>query len=134
MPIRVLICGMPRLLTDVVSEIVAAEPDMIVVARLDGSAEPVVSVQALRPDVVIIQQEDALPRAPPAALLAARDGLKVVAIGGGGRRGMLYRKGQEPTPLRTLSAAGLLRTMRCGGVPPRTGGPQRRRRPERLSR
>jgi hypothetical protein len=133
MPIRVLICGMPRLLTDVVSGIVAAEPDMVVVARLDGAAEPSASVRALEPDVIILQQEGAPKQGDHSSLFAAREGLKIVAIGGGGRGGTLYRKGAEPTTLGRLSAARLLRTVR-GGAPPRTGGPQRRRRPERSGR
>lgn len=133
MPIRVLICGMPRLLTDVVSGIVAAEPDMVVVARLDSAAEPVASVRTLEPDVVILQQESAPARGDHSSLFAAREGLKIVAIGGGGRGGTLYLKGAKPTTLGGLSVARLLRTVR-GGAPPRTGGPQRRRWPERSSR
>ncbi len=38
MPVRILICGMPRLLMDAVSAILLDEPDMTIVARLDSAA------------------------------------------------------------------------------------------------
>jgi hypothetical protein len=121
---------MPRLLMDAVSAILVQEPGMAIVARLDGATDVTASVQALQPDVVVLQEDDVPGSGKHAALFAARPGLKVVTVAGVGDRGALYRMHARPAPLRRPSAAQLVQAVR-GTPPPRPAGGRRRGRPGR---
>ena len=130
MPVRILICGMPRLLMDAVSAILLEEPGMAIVARLDSATDVAASVRTLQPDAVVLQEDDAPGLCKHAALFAARAGLRVVTVAGAGDSGALYRMGAKPAPLRRPSAAQLVRAVR-GTPPPRPAGCHRRGRPGR---
>jgi chemotaxis response regulator CheB len=76
MPTRVLICGMPRLLMDVVAAILAQAPGVVVVAQLDGAADVTTVVSTLQPDVVVLEGSEVPGLGSHAALFAAREGLR----------------------------------------------------------
>jgi hypothetical protein len=130
MPVRVLICEMPRLLMDAVSAIIAEEPGMTIVERLGGAADVAASIRALQPDVVVLQEDGAPRLGNHAALFAARAGLRVVTLAGGGGGGALYRMGVRPASLRQPSAAQFVRAVR-GSPLLQPAGSRRRRRPSR---
>jgi len=112
---------------DAVAAILDRAPDVVVVARLDGAADVATVVSALQPDAVVLEESGATGLGSHDALFAARDGVRVVAISGTGRDGVLHRMGRNPTLLRPLSAVKLVRAVR--GLPPArpTSGHQRGR-------
>lgn len=112
MPARIILCGMPRLLMDVVSAIFAEEDNMSVAARLDGATDLTSSVRDLQPDIVVLQEGDAPGRANHTALFEVRTGLTVVAITGLGSGGTVYRLNTQPEILRQPSVAQLIRAVR----------------------
>jgi chemotaxis response regulator CheB len=90
---------------DAISAILDAEPDMCIVARLDGGADLAASVRALQPDVVVLQ-EDGQPRmGNHAVLFVEHGGIKVVTVAGTSGLGALYRMGERPVLMRQPSAA-----------------------------
>jgi DNA-binding NarL/FixJ family response regulator len=130
MPIRILLCSMPRVLLDAISAILAQESDMAVVARLDDAADVAASVQALQPDVAVLQEDGVHGMCKHAALFTARADLRVVTVAGAGGAGALYRLGTRPAPLRQPSAAQFVQAVR-GPPPSRPSAGLRRGRPRR---
>lgn len=115
--IRVLLSGLPRMLRDIVAELIGAQPDMDVV---DASAVPALGAalpelaRRVRPHVVIVGGgHDAQARSALGdALLRQAPELRVLALGADGRRAWLYEMRPCEVPLGEVSPAVLLTAIR----------------------
>ena len=116
MQVRILIARMPRLLMDAVSAILVREADMSIVTRLDGQADLAGSVRALRPDVVVLQEDGQPMMGNHAALFAEHAALKVITVAGDQGISALYRRGERPALMQRLSAAQFVAAVR-GSAP-----------------
>jgi DNA-binding NarL/FixJ family response regulator len=107
----------PPLLRDIVRASLAGEPDIDVVADLEGGAALESALDRLRPDVVILG-----PAAPPdaaAALVAAARVRRALTLDEAGRA-VLYELGPRRVPLGEVSKDVLVTAIRTarGLTPP----------------
>jgi hypothetical protein len=110
--IRVLMSGLPRILRDIVSELVAEQADMRVVGAFADDVGPD-TLAELRPDVLVLGSRAADVPALCRGLVQRRPALKVLAVEGDGRRAWLYEMRPHQTLVGEISPAALLDTIRA---------------------
>lgn len=110
--IRILLAAIPGMLVDIISEIVRAEPDLMLVDAVSASSDLGALVRRTRTDVVITQQASSLQEVDHTPLLFAGHPLKIVAITDDGRHGLLYELRPHCVPLGDLSADRLVAVIR----------------------
>jgi hypothetical protein len=126
MPVRVIACGFPRLLKDVVSVILAADPDLVVVF-MRGDDDIAAAVRHQQADAVLLHGSYPTDSRNLAALLASRREVRVLTLAGHG--GALYLLGEQRVLRRRPSAAQLLRAVRGQRQVGRENLTRRRRAP-----
>jgi chemotaxis response regulator CheB len=105
---RILVVALPRMLEEIVTDILRAQRGMEIagtIRKVDGLTR---KVARTRPDVVVIGGDDA-PLA--AALLEQSPRLKVLAVAEEGKDWWLYSLTAERTRLGSLSSATLVRAV-----------------------
>ena len=110
--IRILLAGMPRMLLDILSDIVASEPNMTIVCCVTDSENLLAAAQRTHANVIIVGQSAGDEGQQYIPLLFRRPRIKVVAIAGDGRTGLLYELRPQRIPLSQMSADALLRAIR----------------------
>ncbi|MGC2776548.1 MAG: hypothetical protein WA418_13045 [Bradyrhizobium sp.] len=110
--IRILVAGMPRMLVDIIEDIVASEPDLTIVGEIDRSTELASAARRTRADVVISRQADSDMEADEMALLLIGRPPKVVAITDDGRQGFVYELRPHRSPLGEMSVERLIAAIR----------------------
>jgi hypothetical protein len=123
--IRVVLAEMPRMLRDIVQNMLGGVPDVALTTapvRVDGLDE---MLAALEPDVVIL--DEASSRGDDfAALLFAHPRLRLVAISGDGRDAHLYELRPHRVALGALSPTALIDVVRAPhATADRTARPRR---------
>ena len=117
-PVRVLLIGLPRMLSEIVHQLVGAEDDMAVTQiprRRETRLEDVDEAQA---DVLICPRERADECWP---LLWARPRLKVIAISGEGYEAQLHELRHHELLLGNLAPDRLLAVIRSAARRPMDG-------------
>ena len=109
--IRVLMSGMPRILRDIVSKLIAEQPDMRVVGAFADDVG-VDTLAELRPDVLVLGSNAADVASLCLGLVQQRPALKVLAVEMDGRRTWLYEMRPHQTLIGEISPATLLETIR----------------------
>ncbi len=113
--IRVLIIEMPQLMTDIVKEIIARQPDIELAGIIASAAGAERAVRRGHADVVLCQlQRDELP-AVYRALLETCPRLRLLAIDPGDRTGSVYELRPTRSPL-DVWPEGLVDAIRAGGA------------------
>jgi chemotaxis response regulator CheB len=115
--IGILLGVMPRMLYDVVSQILSAEPDMFLVAESVDDDVLAEYVDRERPDVVIVAVPAGAPPALFGDLLSRFPWLTVVALEDRGQHGSIYTRRPMRVRLDDLSSAGLVNAIRHAAVP-----------------
>ena len=105
-PIRIALIRLPRMLRDILTEIVSTQADMAIVADADAPDE------AGNADFVIAGAER-LVQDEVEALLEARPRMKVLAVAGDGRQTFLYELRPQMVPLGEVSPQTLLQVIRA---------------------
>jgi len=95
MRIRILVGGMPRMLRDIVEDVVAAQPDMELLAGGDAS-DLVTTIKAKQPDLVVVAEQWAGLNLPHQQLLVDNRRLRVLVVTAGGRDARLLELRQVP--------------------------------------
>jgi hypothetical protein len=110
--VRILLGRMPKMLIDILYHVVASELDLVIVGLVNDDESLPAAVRRTRAEVVLTAQtaEDELPEY--ASLLVRRPRLKVVAITGDGRTGLLYELRPQRIPLGEMSAVALYNAIR----------------------
>ena len=106
--IRVLGASVPRILCEIIEDVITAEPDMEFRAS-SGAAPLVAEVEEAAADVVIVGDVD---MQHVTALLRARSDLKILAIVAEGREAFLYQLRPERVRLREASPKILVSAIR----------------------
>jgi DNA-binding NarL/FixJ family response regulator len=114
--IRVLMSGMPRILRDIVSQLVAEQPDMRVVGAFADDVGPD-TLTELQPDVLVLGSGGGNVPALCRALVQRRPALKVLAVEMDGRRTWLYEMRPHQTLIGEISPTALLDTIRAVSRP-----------------
>jgi DNA-binding NarL/FixJ family response regulator len=108
---------MPTLLIDILRPIVASEPDMAVVGRVN-EGDLLAAARRTRADVILVGQkatDDRTEREEFVQLLLQRPRLKVLAIADDGKTGALYELRPRRIPLGEMSAEALRNAIRNPG-------------------
>lgn len=122
MGIRILLVEMPRMVRDVVDDILGVEPDLNVVADGVEAQALLERVERERPDVVVLWVESAAPPAMCEQLLGRFPRLAVVALEDRGERGSIYmmrpRRFRVAEISRTQLVTAIRRAARSVPLPP----------------
>ena len=110
--IRVLLVRMPKMLLDILSRIVASELDMVVAGWVENDEDLLAAIRRARANVILVGQAAEDAQEKYASLLLARPRLKVVAITGDGKTGLLYELRPKRVPLGEISADVLRKAIR----------------------
>ncbi len=116
MHIRIALAALAPLLRDILTSMVADEPDLVIVEEFADCEELLASVHRVDPDIIVIgigamQTLDACDQ-----VLYAHLGVKTVTIGGDGRRTFLCELRPYRTPLGEVSPQELLEVFRSAGI------------------
>lgn len=111
-PIRVLLVAIPPMLAELVSQIVAEQPDMEVVGEVTGGVDSLVAVGWSDANVVILALENSEPPGLSSHLLAEYPHIKVLALGRDGQRAFLYEYRQQEVRSREVWLQGLRNMIR----------------------
>jgi hypothetical protein len=106
--IRIVLVSMPRMLSDIIRELVDAEPALDIVAELDPHAPPA-AIEAWSPDVVVAGR--AASTRWGEELLFARPRRRVLAVDDDGRTGTLLELVPSRRELGELSRDTLIRAL-----------------------
>jgi DNA-binding NarL/FixJ family response regulator len=88
--IRILLADMPRMLLDMLTDIVVAHPDMMVSGKMQETADICTAVKKVKADVVILSEPAGRQRRGHRELLYSRPHLKVLSITSDGHRLFLH--------------------------------------------
>lgn len=111
-PIRVMLAGLPRMLTEIVARVLAGAPDFEV-TTWPGSLERLMDIPAEdQPDVVVTSLAPQQRLEDLTSLLRARPSLRILALEGDGRHAVMYELQPHAVPLGDVSAEGLIDAIR----------------------
>jgi DNA-binding NarL/FixJ family response regulator len=114
--IRILLVELPRILRDIISDVVAQERDMEVVRVLETRDALLTAVQESPADVVILGLADtALPEVCD-ELVGAHPQMKVLAVAGDGRGVFLHELRPQTLSLGEVSPQGLIDAVRAAAT------------------
>ena len=101
------------MLIDIISDVVASEPDLVIVDKMTEGAGVGPAARRARADVVIVQQASSSDCAEQAEFLSVQRPFKVIALADDGRQGFLYELRPHCIPLGEMSADGLIAAIRA---------------------
>jgi DNA-binding NarL/FixJ family response regulator len=115
--IAILLVAMPRMLRDVVANIVGVEPDLCVVADGVEAGALVERVEREQPDVVVLSDESGSPPAICEELLGRFPQLSVVALEARAQRASIYMMRPMRLRLAEISSTQLVNAIRRAAGP-----------------
>jgi DNA-binding NarL/FixJ family response regulator len=108
---RVLLTGLPPLLKDILSEALAGEPDIAIVAAAPGAGLGTL-VRALSPDVVLAQAPRDVAADIARDLGSSEPAVGLVAIDPDSRHAYVYGPGEAPVVLSDVSPTTIIMAVR----------------------
>lgn len=114
-PVRVLLVGLPRMLTDIVAEFAGTHDDIAITELSEPSATLLDGVDFARADVLICPRER---REECRHLLWARPRLKIISLSGEGREAELHELRPQERLLGNLAPERLLAVIRSARMRP----------------
>lgn len=105
--IRILLGAMPRLLRDVVREVLGRQPDMDIVGEVESDDDLLRSLRLELPDVVVLQLSGLGLSQTGARVLERQPGVHVLGLSGDGRSAAIYRARIPHAPAFEGSPQGL---------------------------
>ena len=106
--IRILLAGMPRMLLDMITDIVALHAEMMVAGRMQDTVDLRAAVKKTRADVVILNEPAIGPPQNYQELLYSRPHLGVLSITSDGRQFFLHTLRPARTALGEVSPDSLV--------------------------
>ena len=110
--IRILVADLPRILQEIVTNVLRSQEDMEIVGLNGGSEGLTSAVSRYAADVLIIPWEEEKLAAVGVELLLEHPALEILAVGPDGRRSFLYRLRPEKVPLGEVSPQLLVEAIR----------------------
>jgi DNA-binding NarL/FixJ family response regulator len=111
--IRIMLADVPRMLTDILQNAIAQEPDLETVAALSGGEDPRFALARLRPDIVVLGASSETGELGPLAISRVHPKAHIVTLSANGRRAAIHPPGDRPVTLDDASPEVLLRVLRC---------------------
>ena len=109
--IRILLAGMPRMLLDMITDIVAPQAEMTVAGKMQDTADIVHAVKKTRADVVILTEPAITPSQNYQEVLYSRPHLGVLSITSDGRQLFLHKLRPVRTALGEVSPDSLVQAI-----------------------
>lgn len=125
---RILLGNHPRLLREVLRELIAHQPDMEVVGEVVGPIALLVAGQALKPDIIVVALQDAEEPGLCSHLLAELPNVTILALTSDRTGAFIAQLCPRRQAIKELSAATLLQSLRhaiqdpCGWMDEGTDG------------
>jgi DNA-binding NarL/FixJ family response regulator len=113
--IRIFLAGIPPMLSDIVRNTVANEPDMTVVAEFSGRRALIDALEADGGDVVIVGTKEPEEPSVPIRMLAASPHIKVLMLEIRGRSAAMYELRPHRRSLGDVSPKRLIQAIRQRG-------------------
>jgi DNA-binding NarL/FixJ family response regulator len=113
MRIRILLAELPRMLREIVEDVVSTQADMQIVGAADSLAALPAEVARTSPDVVILALERGAAPTRLDPLLYGQPSLSIVAITEDGRGAFRYELRPQMLPVGNVSPNGLLDAIRA---------------------
>ena len=112
--IRILLAGMPRMLLDMITDIVALYAEMMIAGRMQDTADLRTAMKKTRADVVILNEPAIGPPQNYEELLYSRPRLGVLSITSDGRQFFLHKLRPVRTALGEVSSDSLVHAIQSG--------------------
>lgn len=109
--IRILLAGMPRMLLDMITDIVALHAEMMIAGRMQDTADLRAAVKKARADIVILNEPAIGPPPNYEELLYSRPHLGVLSITSDGRQFFLHKLRPVRTALGEVSPDSLVQAI-----------------------
>jgi DNA-binding NarL/FixJ family response regulator len=109
---RILLAGMPRMLLDMITDIVAPHAEMMVAGKMQDATDIRAAVRKTRADVVILNEPAIGPPQNYEELLYSRPHLGVLSITSDGRQFTLHKLRPVRTALGEVSPESLVQAIR----------------------
>jgi DNA-binding NarL/FixJ family response regulator len=109
--IHILLAGMPRMLLDMITDIVALHAEMMVAGRMQDTVDLRAAVKKTRADVVILNEPAIGPPQNHQELLYSRPHLGVLSITSDGRQFFLHKLRPVRTALGEVSPESLVQAI-----------------------
>jgi hypothetical protein len=110
--VRILLADIPGMFLDILDNIIASQPDMRVVGRVGTAESLLAAIRRTAADVILVRQKVADERKEYFPVLLKRPRVKVLAVAGNGKTGLLYELRPQCRPLGTMSAETLCAAIR----------------------
>jgi oxalate decarboxylase len=110
--IRILLAGMPRMLLDMITDIVGPHAEMMVAGKMKDTADLRRAVKKTRADVVILKESATGPPQDHQELLYSRPQLRVLSITTDGRQFFLHKLRPDRIALGEVSPESLVQAIR----------------------
>lgn len=110
--IRILIIGLPALLSDIVGEAFAREADIEVISIAAPPAEATALARTMRPDVIVTSLNASGASDFADQIRRGGSSIVVVAIAPSGDRATLFADGRPPLEISDISTGALLAAIR----------------------
>jgi hypothetical protein len=109
---RILALNVPRLLEEVIGEVVAGYASFELVGRQTQDADA--AIDAVQPDVLVVVKDTAQAEQEIARIRARRPALRIVALDAAGSEATAYEPGLPPRRIPELSPMKLLNLLHGG--------------------
>jgi DNA-binding NarL/FixJ family response regulator len=109
--IRILLAGMPRMLLDMLTDIVSVQPEMMVTGKMQETTDINSAVRKARADLVILRERAGRQRQNYSKLLRSRPHLRVLSITSDGHRFFLHELRPFRTALGEISPESLVQAI-----------------------
>jgi DNA-binding NarL/FixJ family response regulator len=109
--IRIVLAGMPRMLLDMITDIVAPHAEMMIAGKKQDTADIRAAVKKTRADVVILNEPAIGPSQNYQELLYSRPHLQVLSITSDGRQFFLHKLRPVRTALGEVSPESLVQAI-----------------------
>ena len=110
--VRILLAGMPGILLDMITDIVAPHAEMMVAGKMQDTADIRAAVKKTRADVVILNEPAIGPSQNYQELLYSRPHLRVLSITSDGRHFFLHKLRPVRAALGEVSPESLVQAIR----------------------
>jgi DNA-binding NarL/FixJ family response regulator len=109
--------GVPRMLSDIISGLLEAQQDIVVVGVVERAGNLLEALGDTRPDIVILGIDGPTARRISAHLLSRRPEVKVMGVSADGRNAFMYELRPHRVALGALSAERLVEVIREQVIP-----------------
>jgi DNA-binding NarL/FixJ family response regulator len=111
-PLRILLASMPRMLIEMITQIIAKEPEFVIVGAISECSDLTAAVRRSQADLLIVGQRSFAEATDIPAVLSSSYPTKILTITESGQCGALHELRPHRETLVDISAASLVAAIR----------------------